>query len=262
MQVQTSAISNGLAVSRNLSANKSTETKHKVMETRNYELFKSMQGNREINPLHVKRLTASMSENYLFSPLIVNEKMEIIDGQHRLAAASSLSLPIYYIVIEGYGLREVQILNVNSKTWKIDDFLSGYCDMNIEDYKRYKWFLEKYKFGHNVTMAMLLGLRERSNEAGKVFNQGEFKIESLEKAVDFAEKIYRIEPYFEEFKRREFIFSIMSLMNNPEFNFDEFLRKLSLQPTKLKVGATYKQYKDMIEEIYNHKRINKVNLRF
>ena len=57
-----------------------------VYETNDYSMFKSLTGNRDVQLVHVKRLVRSFTENYLFSPVIINEKNEIIDG-----AASSRS---------------------------------------------------------------------------------------------------------------------------------------------------------------------------
>lgn len=53
-----------------------------VYFTTDYSKFKLMKGNREIDALHVKRLIESFREQYLFSPILVNSKHEIIDGQN------------------------------------------------------------------------------------------------------------------------------------------------------------------------------------
>ena len=45
-----------------------------------------------------------MKKKYLVSPILVNEKMEVIDGQHRLQAQKELNLPTYYIKNKGYDL--------------------------------------------------------------------------------------------------------------------------------------------------------------
>ena len=72
----------------------------KVEETTDYKQFKKVKGNRGYAQRHLKNLVSSIAQNNLlqYSPIIVNDKMEVIDGQHRLAAAQSLGLPIYYVV--------------------------------------------------------------------------------------------------------------------------------------------------------------------
>ena len=58
-----------------------------IQRTNKYDLFKRIESNREVNPAHLKKIEKSISEkNFLhLYPIIVNERMEIIDGQHRLS---------------------------------------------------------------------------------------------------------------------------------------------------------------------------------
>ena len=201
-----------------------------------------------------------MSENYLFTVIIVNENYEIIDGQHRFEVISELGLPLHYIICKGYGLNEVHTLNANMKTWSADDYLEGYCKLGYKDYITYKEFKEKYELGHNETMS-LLGDGNSGNCIKKFYN-GEFKVKSLSKSEKTIEKILMIEPYYEGVRRRSFIFAIISLFDNNEFEFTELLQKLKLQPTALKDCPTVSSYKILIEEIYNYRRREKINLRY
>ena len=60
-----------------------------VFKTFDYGLFKNIKGNRELNPKNYKKILHSMGNKQLEIPIIVNEKYEIIDGQHRRAADRS-----------------------------------------------------------------------------------------------------------------------------------------------------------------------------
>ena len=60
---------------------------NQVLMTNDYSMFESMSGNRDVNDLHIKRLKESMQEKYISVPIIVNEKNQIIDGQHRFQSA-------------------------------------------------------------------------------------------------------------------------------------------------------------------------------
>jgi hypothetical protein len=231
-----------------------------VHTTKDYSLFKSIEGNRNKNLLHINRLKKSMSENYLFTVIIVNEHYKIIDGNHRFDVIQELQLPLHYIVCEGYGLNEVHILNQNSKTWNADDYLTGYCNLGYEDYIKYGEFKERYNLGHNETMSLLLGTINKMDS--NIFYSGDFKIKDLWNAEDTIEKILMIEPYYNGVRRRSFIFTMMSLFKNKNFEFTEFLQKLKLQPTALQDCTNVGNYKILIEEIYNYRRREKVNLRF
>jgi len=72
-----------------------------VQTTMDYSMFKPIDGNRNKNELHIARLKTSMALNYLFTVIIVNEKYEIIDGQHRFECIKDLGLPLYYIMCKG-----------------------------------------------------------------------------------------------------------------------------------------------------------------
>lgn len=233
---------------------------NQVHTTTDYFLFKPIDGNRNKNLLHINRLKKSMGEKYLFTVIIVNEKYEIIDGQHRFEVIQELKLPLHYIVCTGYGLNEVHILNANLKTWNADDYLTGYCNLGYDDYLKYASFKEKYELGHNETMSLLSGIPNKTDI--DIFYRGEFKVKSLKNAEHFIEKIMMIKPYYDGAKRRSFIYTMMSLFKNKNFEFTEFMQKLKLQPTVLQDCSTVTAYKILIEEIYNYRRREKVNLRF
>ena len=116
-----------------------------VIETNDYSLFSILKGNRQINKAHLNRLKESIEQESLIVPIIVNEEYEIIDGQNRYNAWKDLNLPVYYIVVEGYGLSQVQRLNSNIRNWSMKDYADCYDTLGKKDYKVYKKFKEKYR---------------------------------------------------------------------------------------------------------------------
>lgn len=230
-----------------------------IHTTTDYGLFKSIEGNRNLNLLHLNRLRKSMQERPLFTIITVNEKHEIIDGQHRFEVSKELGLPINYVICAGYGLNEVHIMNATSKTWNADDYLDGYCRLDNPHYIQYRKFKEQYGFGHNECM-MILG--SHSSDSIKTFYSGLFKIHNLKTAIEFAERIMLIGQFYEGHKRRTFIQAMFNLMGKPQFEFIEFINKLRLCPSALTDCTTVSQYITLIEEIYNYRRRDKVNLRY
>lgn len=236
-----------------------------VHTTNDYFLFKPLQGNRQINKLHLKRLKDAIEKNYLFTVIIVNENYEIIDGQHRFECIRDLQLPLHYIVCKGYGLSEVQILNQNGKNWNTSDYLYGYIDMGLEPYIIYKEFIDKYKFDYHSAMCLLTSSNASSNRNHDIqltFKQGNLVIKDYQYAEGIAKKIWLLNGLYEGFLRRSFVFAMIRLLKNPEFELTEFISKLKLQPSALTDCTTVDQYITLIEEIYNYKRREKVNLRY
>jgi len=231
-----------------------------VHTTTDYHLFKSIDGNRNKNLLHINRLKKSMSEHYLFTIIVVNEKNEIIDGNHRFVVIKEFKLPMNYVVCEGYGLSEVHILNQNSKTWNMDDFLDGYCALGYTDYLTYRKFKEDYNLGHNEVLTLLAGVGQGGKNSG--FYEGRLKIKNIKEAIKTIDTILLVQPYYNGCKRRGFIYAMIGLLKNKRFDITEFLNKLKQQPTALMDLPTTTAYVELIEEIYNYRRRDKINLRY
>src|SRR6056297_1959576 len=162
---------------------KSSREVNKVYETNDLSVFNQIKGNRPPNPQHIRRLCDSIKRNgILQNPIIVNEKMDVIDGQHRLLAAKEANSKVYYIVVEGYKLSEVQILNLNQKNWTKKDFLEGYADMGIEPYVKLRNFSRRNN-DFNITDCIAMcqnstngsnnGLSRKYRANGNVYNQKE-----------------------------------------------------------------------------------------
>jgi hypothetical protein len=240
--------------------NTTTKTLKQVHTTTDYFLFKTLDGNRSLNKIHLKRLIDSIRKQYVFTVIVVNENYEIIDGQHRFEAVRELQLPLNYIICEGYGLKEVHLLNANSKTWTHEDYMIGYADLGMKDYIIYREFRNKYKFGHYECSTLLMG-KDMAKRFEKFIN-GEFKVMAYDQACKRADMIYGIQPYYKGFNRRSFVFAMISMFNNKNFSYNEFISKLKLQPTALIDLPSVEAYKELIEEIYNYRRREKINLRF
>jgi hypothetical protein len=222
-----------------------------VLQTTDYDIFKIVGGNRGVIPYHLERLKASMQEEYLVVPIIVNENYEVIDGQHRLENAKTLKKPVYFIMLKGYGLRQIQRLNSNMKNWNADDFMEGYCQIGMKDYVLYREFKNKYKFGHNECLAILTGQSKKVNHE---FSKGLFKVKNYEESCDTAEKITMYRALYPGFRRRAFVYAMITLLRNPKFDTKEMISKLAYQSTKLVDCTNTKQYLMLLEDIYNFKR--------
>ena len=66
-----------------------------IFRTNKYEIFKQLKGNREVSPKRISKIINSIKEvGYIINPIIVNEKMEVIDGQGRLEALRILKIQL------------------------------------------------------------------------------------------------------------------------------------------------------------------------
>ena len=99
---------------------------YKIQSTFKYEQFQLIDGNRSID--HEDRIEKSIRKSgLLLQPILVNQNMEIIEGQNRYQCCRNLGLPIYYVVQEDIGLEEVKSLNSASKNWTTRNYIHSFA---------------------------------------------------------------------------------------------------------------------------------------
>lgn len=262
----------GAPTTSNGRAHKGTSV-FEVRMTHDYSMFKIMSDNRNLNLLHVKRLVGSFKSNHLVCPIIVNERYYVIDGQHRLRASEETGMPVYYIVIPGYGINEVQILNTHQKNWSKMDFLNMYCSEGVTAYLELKKFMDDFPaFGIQaaeriVTLKHSSGIQrviDGKKMQMKDFEEGKLKIPSITKSCIIARKIMDFKDFFPEFHRGTFVSAIMPLFSNKNYNHKEMIHKLTTCPIKMTPCQNVEAYRLLLEDIYNYKRVkhNKVSFRY
>ena len=227
--------------------------KFEVVRTKEYHLFSHLQGNREISKKHVNSLKESMKEAYLVSPIIVNGRYEIIDGQHRFEAIKELGLPLLYIMVKSYGLDEVQRFNSNQKNFSYEDFCDGYISMGNEDYKTLKEFKAHYGLDWGVSIALLSDQSYRSGMDSNKFKEGNFKVKNYKRAVEIADKILQIGQFYPDWRKKYFMYAAMKMLRLPQYDHKHFLDKLRYQSTKLVPCTSIEEYMKIFEGIYNFK---------
>ena len=234
---------------------------NEVIETRDYNLFCTINGNRTLNQPNLKRLVKSMSSNYLMNPIIVNEKYQIIDGQHRFEVCKKLELPIRFILINGYGLDEVKTLNAISNNWRFDDFVQCYVQLGNPNYTTLQDFKNKYKLPDSITLNLLSESKgQMGSDTRLLFNNGKFKVKNLKKAEELAEKINKVHALFDKAKSTTFLKALLKAMKIEDFKITIFISKLKMNSAKMVHCTNEKDYLKVMEDIYNYKNRNKIRL--
>ena len=129
--------------------NKVAETAYNVYITKDYSIFKRLVGNRDIPESRISKIVESIQTiGWVHNPIIVNEKMEVIDGQGRLTALQRLKMPVEYIIAEGAGNKECIYMNMNMVNWKLPDFIKSYAEQGNENYQRLLSLMQRYANGN------------------------------------------------------------------------------------------------------------------
>jgi len=118
----------------------------KFYQTTDYDIFKKLPFNRDVDMTHVKELVESMKK-YGFKGTIQviqtsfidgKESLYNLDGQHRVAAARIAGVPVNFEVTKCTTKREtvdmISMLNNSSKSWGTDTFLKVWSDLGLDEY--------------------------------------------------------------------------------------------------------------------------------
>lgn len=234
----------------------------KIQSTQDYKLFKRIRGNRKVIRSHVNKLRSAFEENpkaIEYNPILVNENMEIIDGQHRFDAASQLELPIYYQKVPGLTLHDVQVLNSNTRTWTPIDFAEAFAEIGLESYKLYLAHKKKYKLAHDVTMAYV-GVGVPNTSTG--FRTGRFRAGDQKRTKQYSDWLVEIKKYVEYANLRPAAMAFLKVAQHPDYNHERMFEKLAKHGAEIE---SYTQHLDALrafEKVYNHSMSEKNFTRF
>ena len=228
----------------------------RIQSTDQYHLFKTITSNREVDRKHVKRLAQAISDQNLLhlNPIIVNSNMDVIDGQHRLAAAKQLRLPIYYVMDDEVGKNHIAKLNSNAKNWGTMDYVNYWTAEKRPGFAELARFVNKY--GISVTGAVAL-LSDDANSKGnmKDLRDGMVDASNWDGAVQIIEFLQAIQQRYgyNWIINGGIAKALRRMWQHPEFAADTLRAKIDADPRKLVPCTSDKSYLVMLAEIYNYK---------
>lgn len=234
-----------------------------IKQTREYTMFKKHDHNKDMVEANVVRIMNSIKTKNLleYRPILVDEKFQVIDGQHRLEAARRLEVPIFYEVKKGVEPREMILLNQNSFNWKMEDYLKFYVQEGNDNYIKLKRFIEK----HDSTLKAVLvlfgkrgGSQYRSNgfkAGGFIFpspeeeERGNLILERTRHFLDFVKpKIDKPNGYLNgaNFQRAMYLFLSIEAVD-----FEIFMGKVAQRLDLIQCHSRILLYVKMLKQIYN-----------
>jgi len=230
----------------------------KIEKTTQYRDFRRLKGNRPINEGKVKKLVESVNSGlnlFQYCPVLVNEDMYIIDGQHRIEACKKLGFPIYYCIIPNINLLQIAQLNSAQARWKTSDFFNCFIQTGNKDYLTLQFFIEKWGLGLNAGIGLLMygGVQEGSN-GSDIFKEGKFQVRYADKANKLLTSVFEYASVVDDEKilvNRSFIRAIQLLLNGKEYNHLEVIKKLKDRKSLIVTKSNYKEYIYHIEELFN-----------
>ena len=235
-----------------------------IYVTTDYSKFKVITGNRMLNRRNLSKLLKSIDEELLVIPIIVNEKMEVCDGQHRLECCRLLKKPVYFIIQEGYGLPQIQRCNSTSSTWVKADYLNMFMESGNENYidfnnTRNKYGLNVYsllKISSIIKCQTLSAINHSFENGTYVFDEAtKLGVESfLDALEDFAEYLPKA------YKSKSFISAFTKLYTQPNYKHTTMQSKLKNRGFVLKqMGHENAYLEALCNDIYSFNTTNNGN---
>jgi len=233
------------------------QTKTRIRDTRDYLVFKSLRGNRKIDKNQVGHLIRSIQENgnlTPYIPILVNSDMEVIDGQHRIAALKELGEPVYYRIEEGLNLDIVHVINTNGKVWGWLDFARSYADLG---YDAYQVFLHFHDTAPSMPLDALLGyiygVTSASASMRRNFYHGELEIQDYNLTKKLLEQYEELSQICKH-RTGPFARALHTIMTNSQYNQARMVRKVGVYGKKnLEHYSRALDYIRALEDIYNWK---------
>ncbi len=237
-------------------------SKVKVYLTNEYKIFENVDGNRPLNKNKIQRIIDEIKAgNDILDevPVLVKEvknKLQVLDGQHRVDIARQLKRPVHYIIHkEQMTLHNVAKVNSNVEKWNGQNFIDAYVKCGNENYKKLDEFRKKYGFAIGPCLTLLHHGRliadfGASAEVSRQFETGIFEVKKYKEACQLAEICKSFEA-FNAWTSRNFIIAISRIVAANKCELDILLTKFNKNPKALLVQTTWRNYLTNLEEIYN-----------
>ena len=221
-----------------------------VYSTKKYDVFNISEINRSVKPSNVNVIKNSIIAEGQQKPIVVDDKMFIIDGQHRYSALKELNLPVEFILSTRSGNTMKDKMNVmesqnTSFSWSNMEKLELRSKID-DNYLRLKNLIDKYGFSLSTTCYVLWNQNIQLQGRDKQGNLG----------IGFAENTMVItEEMIEESSRRFYNFTklneISKILSKP--NIVKLVSSLS-KYQKLDVNVLINKAEKhirKIEDLYN-----------
>lgn len=239
------------------------ESSTKIYYTTEYGIFKFLKGNRDINEAKVTKIKEAIKEGVdvlRYAPIIVNEQMEIIDGQHRYAVSRELKTNVYYVIHKNADLSIVPSINSNSTRWRTIDYLNSYIDLKKPEYIALKAFMDKYP---SVSLPVAIRMLHDGRTTGKSdcmekFKDGLFKVSHADRSEEITELLMDLAPHTENAFSSRFYGAMLQLNGNGKYNHEHLLSKIAESGRRIDVIHTEKAIIENMESIANHKSKHRI----
>lgn len=239
---------------------KSSQSIVKVQYENNHSKFTLLDDNRDIRVRHVESLMTSIRKFGQLMPIVVNEKMEVIEGQHRLRACSELKVPVAYIISLKASGKDVAVMNNSQEGWKNRDYLKHFSHTNhynSSEYKKVQKFFDTYSLPFHTGLMILSGIefKNRSNDRGPMpsFREGTFKVSDLETANTIGAQLMKFKSFVPRLVRvNKFCLAFVRVSKLENFSLQLAYSQIEKNFKKFERCGNQEEWDEAMVKAYNH----------
>ena len=246
-----------------------------VMKSSDYEKFSILEQNRVVNDKHVNELVVSIQNSGQLTPIIINEKFEIIDGQHRFDACKILKIPVMYLISYKTSINEVILMNNTQKSWKLHDYLRCFSDKKWDNHEIYQK-VDKFMREHDLKLTTCIVLLSEGTGRGGAtgsslagqglvsFRKGTYKIGNLARAQAIAKILSEIKAFAPDLVGSDrFCRSYCKLSSEPKWNHDSAVYQIKKYRRKYDGASSKEEALQGLLAVYNYNQLKskKISIR-
>ena len=246
-----------------------------VMYSQDYDKFSILEQNRVVNDKHVNELVVSIQNNGQLTPIIVNEKFEIIDGQHRFDACKILKQSVMYLISYKTSINEVILMNNTQKSWKLPDYLRCFSDNQWHNHETYQK-VDKFMREHDLKLTTcIVLLSEGTGSGGSTgtaltgqglvsFRKGTYKIGNLARAQAIAKILSEIKSFAPDLVGSDrFCRSYCKLSLEPKWDHDSAVYQIKKYRRKYDGASSKEEALQGLLAVYNYNQLKskKISIR-
>ena len=152
-----------------------------IYETTDYDAFTLLDFNRDAKPR--KDLLDALDENGRFyEHIIVNENLEVLDGQHRLLSAKLKKKPItFYIVDKNTAEQVIRSVNTERRNWSVREYIDFYAKLGNKNFQVLISYLDSPITNRLADSTVHDVLAGRDGQSNKI-KGGTYKVGNLRQA--------------------------------------------------------------------------------
>lgn len=239
-------------------------SEYTIRKSHDYDSFKTVLGNRTVRPAHVKKLKLAIQkdpESIKYNPILVNERSEIIDGQHRKAAIEQLGLPVYYVTVKGLTLEDVQKLNSVAKQWQPIDYAEALKQLGNKNYECYVEVKKNKELSLNHDSLMRY-LALDNPITSQSFNEGKLKVENFEESLKLLVQLHEIGEFYPRYNIRSFALAYLRFAREKRYDHKRMIKQMKIYSNLIEDYSKETDYFKALNRVYNFGKAEKNKVYF